>query len=375
MEFFVRRLLPFIAAILLSACAANVVTDSAELRRAAVSPVAVVAAPDAAEVNLVSADSQSLMVAAAGGAPATGVRSSEALRVVRDAATRIAPAVREQMTRAVETSNPVWLVHPGSAASTVTITASEIGFEEAQYVYGGQALYLVVAVEWLEAGRTLVERRFVYRSSERPLSAWTEALTLAEVSAGATSLGDRIVEALFMAPDIAPAVGSACGLQWLAPSRLYRPQLGPRPTDWNRFILLDTRTPTLAWETFHAYARRAGAEALADNARDVRYDLRVWRALPAAPLLVYERQGLTATEHTLDMPLTANAKFYWSVRARFKVEDGNVRSTPWSRFRLPYAPVSRAALDDADEAGRVRDPCLLDYIPEANYYRFATPAS
>ncbi len=374
MELFVRRLLPFIAAVLLSACAANVVTDSAELRRAAVSPVAVVAALDAAEVNLAS-PSKPLMVAAAGDAPATDAGFSESLRVVRDAATRIAPAVREQMTRAVESSNPVWLVHPGSAASTVTVTASEIGFEEAQYVYGGRALYLVVEVEWLEAGRTLVERRFVYRSSERPLGAWTKSLTLAEISAAATSLGDRIVEALFMAPDIAPAVGSACGLQWQAPKRLYRPQLGPRPSDWNRFVLLDTRTPTLAWEAFHTYARRAGAEALADNVHDVRYDLRVWRALPAAPLLVYERQGLTATEHRLDMPLTANAKFYWSVRARFKVEDGNVRATPWSRFRLPYAPVSRAALNDADEAGRVRDPCMLDYIPEANYYRFATPAS
>jgi hypothetical protein len=331
-------------------------------------PVAVIADTAAARVQWGAAVPPEILAVAQSG----GAAGPAPAAVLGEAAGDIARAVRARTVRVLETQTSLPVVPAKQAASTLTLSAEAVGFEPGHYLRDSLALYLAVRARWqganAEGGRV-----FFYRSSERPVSAWSETAITTELRAGAAELGERIAEALYMKAALSPAVGSACGLQWMAPRRLYRPQLDRAPSEWNRFILLDTRTPTLAWESFSEHARRAGAGDVVDQAREVTYDLRLWQALRhRTPLLVYERQGLTTTEHTLEMPLRAGAKYYWSVRARFVDEDGHTRVTTWSRFRLPYATVNQAQLAGA-EAGLVRDPCLLDFLAEPNYYRFATP--
>lgn len=358
------RVLFLVFPLLLTACAGTTVQAQAPVPDVRARPLAVVAEPRAAQVFF----PQRAVNAA------TGAAQESAAQVVREAASNleIAPAVRARLIATLERFSRVQLVPPERAASTVIIEAAQVGFERASYLENGLALVVTLRARWLQDGQESRSRLFTHRSGERRSEQWDTATTAATLKAAYAELGERIAEEWFMPAGLPYAVGSACGLQWVTPKRLYRPQMGPAPWDWNRFTQVDTTTPTLAWESFADHARRAGAEAVSTAAREVRYDLRVWQVLPGAvPLLVYERQGLTTTKHTVEMPLRAATRYYWSVRARFIAPDGSTRVTTWARFRLPYAAVSAGE----DVEGAVRDPCLLDFIAEPNYYRFATPAA
>lgn len=362
-----RRLLALLPILLLNACATPA-PDTESGQGALAAPLAVIAGPRVAHVRI-PAPSQAGALQAALAAGEDLVAAQDVLQAA--ARGEIAPAVRARLVATLENFTRVPLVTADRAVSTLAIEAVDVGLEQGHYLQGSLALQVAVQVRWSRDGQLIRARTFSHRSSERPASAWNAASTGAAIKAAYAELGERIAEELLMSAGLPRAAGSACGLQWIAPRRLYRPQLGAAPSEWNRFIQLDTRTPTLAWEPLVEYARRAGGEAVGETARDVRYDLRLWQALPgAAPLLVVERQGLAATEHAIEMPLRANTKYYWSVRARFTAPDGSTRVTPWGRFRLPYAAVSPA---HAEAQGLVRDPCLVDFMAEPNYYRFATP--
>ncbi|MGE0081304.1 MAG: hypothetical protein AB7U81_08405 [Thiohalomonadaceae bacterium] len=359
-----RRFFALTTFLLLGACASTPAPEP-YARLPVAGPLFVQAGSRAADVILPDAAPAATETALA---PAT---TAEA--VLHEAASRaeIAPAVRARLVETLRQFGTVRLVNADEAASRLLVEAAELGFERGRYLRDSLALTLDLGVRWFRGDELIVARSFSYRSSERPAHTWDAAATTAVLKSAYSELGEHIAEELLMSAGLPRAVGDACGLQGLAPKRLYRPQLGPTPGDWNRFIVLDTHTPTLDWESFAEHARRAGAEAVGETAREVRYDLRLWQVLPgAAPLLVYERQGLTATEHTVEMPLRAATRYFWSVRARFIAPDGSTRVTTWARFRLPYAAVSASA----GVAGTVRDPCLLDFIAEPNYYRFATPA-
>jgi len=87
---------------------------------------------------------------------------------------------------------------------------------------------------------------------------------------------------------------------------------------------LDTLTPTFAWEPFpRGYDVTIGDGA--GQASDVRYDLRIY----ADGEIYYERFGLAAPKHTLQMPLGPCRDYRWTVRARFRLNDF-VRVTEWT---------------------------------------------
>jgi len=107
-------------------------------------------------------------------------------------------------------------------------------------------------------------------------------------------------------------------------------------------------------------------------------DLRLWRVKTyMPPELVYQRMGLMLSRHKVEITLERNAQYFWSSRARFDFA-GEIRATRWSAYRIPYYDVRGIKLlkpqaTPAIAAGYLRDPCNLDFIPTANYYRFATP--
>lgn len=351
--------------LLLNACAGTPVQARDPAQDARAKPVAVVAEYRVAQVFF----PESLTDVSSPSPRETGARTA-----VHDAAAKleIAPAVRTHVLDTLKRFSRIQLAPPDKAASRVIVEAAQVGFERARYLENGRALVVTLQARWLKDGQELRSHLFSHRSGERRVDQWDASTTAAALTAAYVELGERLAEEWFMPAGLPHAVGSACGLQWVAPRRLYRPQMGPAPWDWNRFTALDTTTPTLVWESFADHARRAGAEAVSNTAREVRYDLRVWQAPSGtAPLLVYERHGLATTEHTVEMPLRAATKYFWSVRARFIAPDGSTRVTTWARFRLPYA----AAHAGEEAEGAARDPCLLDFIAEPNYYRFATPAA
>jgi hypothetical protein len=75
---------------------------------------------------------------------------------------------------------------------------------------------------------------------------------------------------------------------------------------------------------------------------DVTYDLRIWDESVEVrnsvwterwrSRIVYERRGLVAPQHTLEVPLAPGSRYYWSVRARFMV-DGRSMATRWAGGR------------------------------------------
>lgn len=99
---------------------------------------------------------------------------------------------------------------------------------------------------------------------------------------------------------------------------------------------VDSLTPTLRWE----------ALPVGDEARitEVVYDLKV---LGQNGAVAYLKEGLTECEHRLELPLQPDARYEWTVRARFRWQ-GERRLTQWSGIsrmqeRQAFTPVPPGA--------------------------------
>jgi hypothetical protein len=99
---------------------------------------------------------------------------------------------------------------------------------------------------------------------------------------------------------------------------------------------VDTLRPTLRWEAFPRAADLAALHARnLGEISSVTYEFRVWVSKGGQfDPPVYERNGLTQAEHTLEEPLRGSTEYRWSVRARFLL-DGIPRVTQWAVHRLP----------------------------------------
>jgi hypothetical protein len=125
--------------------------------------------------------------------------------------------------------------------------------------------------------------------------------------------------------------------------------LRPAFTIENRIARVSSRRPTLEWAPV--------TEVIPGNASNVRYDLAIWKGVNPrysdgnsfsdvrysrggvwisvdSLTLVYERDGLTTTTHTLETELEANMEYVWSVRERFDI-DGKTRVSEWSLVSMP----------------------------------------
>ncbi|HKK05102.1 MAG TPA: hypothetical protein VKA50_04570 [Gammaproteobacteria bacterium] len=287
--------------------------------------------------------------------------------------------------------------------SVVEVDVSRVGFN------GGKQLrfYLVadIRIVRIRDGAGLYERKFVYQSDQYPAALWAKdeaALFQAELQRGYASLADSVVNHIYLFTPLPPESRAkptakagaadltgrreACGLAWSSPARDYHPSIRDiQHRTWNRFTKVSSREPNLTWEAFPRDIDRRTASASILNAIDsVRYDLRLWRvSTDMPPRLIVERDDLTVPSYTLDKPLSSGGRYFWSARARFDL-GGQPRATQWGYFRTPYYLVSGAdevkpKSSPATVVGAMtvgaapRDPCTLDFIPTANYYRFEVP--
>ena len=259
--------------------------------------------------------------------------------------------------------------------------------------------YLAAQLRLLNASdnKQLYAREFLYVSDAYPILSWRwydATLFSAELQRAYTSISQSMVEQVFLLTSLPLAshhrgpgkvvdkvqrIDEACGLAWRTPARDFRPRLPAKPRGINYFTLVTSLRPELQWESFPRSADNIGQHAeLVKHISNVRYDLRLWRAKTyMPPELVYQRMGLMLPRHKVEITLEHNAQYFWSTRARFDI-GGNIRATRWSAYRIPYYDVRgikqlKPQATPAIAAGYLRDPCNLDFIPTANYYRFATP--
>lgn len=124
------------------------------------------------------------------------------------------------------------------------------------------------------------------------------------------------------------------------------------------FTEVDSLQPTFKWESFpRLRSIEKDEQGFLSKIKDVTYDLKIWKAENEFPsFLIYSRQALPEPSHRIEQPLEPCAKYFWSVRARFKI-DGETRVTEWGISQIPEPLTIR------------RSPI----IPNPNLYRFKTP--
>lgn len=120
-----------------------------------------------------------------------------------------------------------------------------------------------------------------------------------------------------------------------APVSGLKPEYPPAVPVVNEWMKVNSLQPTFRWQAFpHRRDLIEDSAELKDRITDVTYELKIWRALRDSPgALVYSRHGLLAPLHQVEIPLEPSTKYYWSVRARFRL-DGYLRGTEWSTLIL-----------------------------------------
>lgn len=229
-------------------------------------------------------------------------------------------------------------------------TVLETSVIEAGTVGGGinrpLMVRLTARVKVIDTGSNerVEERRYVFEGRRKPLDEWiaNDGQSLVEdIARGYGALGELIHDDMFALYSI-----TYSGLQ----GGLFSPAFGLTPTspatrgrlsadnvianiiEWTA---VDTLQPTLQWQ---AFPRKQDIEAAPDamaGVSDVRYDLLVAREEHLAPAdIVYARRGLTQPTHTLEVPLRPSTRYFWTVRARFRLA-GRERVTEWGTTRSP----------------------------------------
>ena len=186
----------------------------------------------------------------------------------------------------------------------------------------------------------LFAREYRYRGERLPLSSLAIDGTgpvIASLQTGYSSLGTTLYDGVFRLypfPDRRPQGAGLLSVAYgLAP--IYPPTRGAHAgSDFfaDRYFLwhdVGTLQPTLQWQAFPRDADRTVMPDEMARVTHVAYDLLIASEQGAAPAeVVYRRTGLAAPVHTLEVPLSADTRFFWTVRARFEL-DGRERFTEW----------------------------------------------
>jgi hypothetical protein len=237
-----------------------------------------------------------------------------------------------------------------------------------------------------------------YDSRPRKVSQWARngATPLQKEFENAyASLAEWIVEQLFLLYDFHTdstwSTNLNCMLQPYAP-----PMVGSDKEFFShkrKFSKVDSLQSTFQWEAFpRDKDRQYDKTGILTKVSEIVYDLKIWKGSDGYPdELVYERRGLVApeelrevpqkqisptdqteitpsappaihkerlVEYRIDMMLEPSTEYYWTVRARFKL-DGQTRVTRWSYHKV-LPPLCTST-------------CTCDYIPINGYHRFVTP--
>lgn len=273
--------------------------------------------------------------------------------------------------------------------SAVEVQITEAGFRGGSGVQPHVSFYLNARIRTFatSSGTEIYTRDFQYLSRERPFSEWFSdgSRELVSVfSQAMAGLAERIVDELFIVTDFPFGSGlwalpghPEFGSCWFRPvypelrfTSLWHSIRNNAPGIQVRYTEVDSLQPLFRWEAFpRPRDRKAGNASVLEKIADVTYDLKIWEAAGDFPdRLVYDVSGLRDPQHRPAFPLKPATKYFWTFRARYKLE-GQPQATRWA-----FSSVPASAPSDYPQ----RQPfgtCDLDAIPSTNYFRFTTPAA
>jgi len=141
---------------------------------------------------------------------------------------------------------------------------------------------------------------------------------------------------------------AGCGVAVVGLQPAYPPLEKKIFATYPNFVEVDSLQPTFQWQPFPR-----PEDFLAGKVQNVTYELRIWTTTPGeSGKLRYVRSGLKSPYHKLEEPLEPSSKYFWSVRARFMIDD-HIRVIEWGLAGIPLR----------NEA-----------VPNQSCFRFKTPA-
>lgn len=215
------------------------------------------------------------------------------------------------------------------------------------------------------SGEEIYSDIWPYVSREQPLSKWVgnNAKPLHdEFESCYQSIAENIIERIFLLHEFHVA-SKWEGSQTCVLQPFYPEYMGIDIFSGGlKYPEVDSLQPTLEWEPFPRKKDiNRDKKGILNRIDEITYDLKIWREedfIQNEPL--YSRQGIGKPKHKIEIKLEKSKKYFWTFRARLKF-DGQYRVTKWAHSRVPFMPF--------DE-----DPCNLNSIPIAYYYRFKTPS-
>lgn len=180
---------------------------------------------------------------------------------------------------------------------------------------------------------------YTYEGSRYTLAEWSAEQgkrLLQELDSGYIALASLIHDSVFLLypfPDqgahSAGLLAAAFGLAPIEPGMRGQltgdPLIGPG-FEWKSATGLQ---PLLRWQRFPRESDLRASPAEMGRVKNVRYDLLIAREHELATAgIVYRRDSLPAAEHRVTTSLAPNARYFWTVRARFEL-DGRERVTEW----------------------------------------------
>lgn len=108
------------------------------------------------------------------------------------------------------------------------------------------------------------------------------------------------------------------------------------------FVEIQSTLPEFRWQSFPRDYDLAGLGQQRDAISDVTYELRVFESLVASHVggsllipgeQVYEARGISEPSHKLRRPLAPCGEYFWTVRAKFRLNE-KLRVTEWSGLYL-----------------------------------------
>lgn len=294
-------------------------------------------------------------------APSSGeVHTSEAAISTALAVKKIQDELREQVVAAaLANGSSLVTVSPESAQhaaqlrdyrslaaagvdTVLEVTLTKVGTEAAASGFNPPLrLYMQALVRLIRTddNAEVFATDYVYQGENLKLSEWSDNQAerlLRDLQIGYETFGTQIYDNIFLLypfPDRKLQAAGLKGTYGLAP--IYPLVSGGSfaaddpwffPSNWTT---VDKLQPTLRWQGFPRATDITTAPDEMGRVKNVRYDLVISREHNLAPAeVVYRREGLSDTVHTVETSLFASTRYFWTVRARFEL-DGRERVTEW----------------------------------------------
>ncbi len=247
----------------------------------------------------------------------------------------------EEVTRDAAAARDYRLLQPLGVDTVLETTLTKAGTSGAG-INSPSLAYMEVHVRLVDTATNTEKHSADYRYLGRRLdlegwSAQQAKPLIDELDKGYRSLGGHIYDYIFELyayPDRDwHSAGGAMSVSFgLSP--IYPPTRGALTGDrfigaWFEWVAIDELRPRLRWEAFPRASDRAVAPDDMAHVENVRYELLIASEENMAPReIVYRREGLLQPEHQIEMSLRPDARYFWTVRARFDL-DGRSRVTEW----------------------------------------------